>query len=77
MRLLTRHSASEGLTARQGGTLATICTVLAVEIAVATELLLRWLTGQPWPATSVVLACIAVIEVRQTLRRWIWGADTV
>ena len=62
------------MTAGQYAVLATSCVVLAVEIAVATELLLRQITGQHWPATSVVLAGIVVLEERQTLRRWIWGS---
>lgn len=74
MRSQAEHSASGRLTARQSGALATLCAVLAIEIAVATELLLRRITGQPWPATSVVLAAIAVLEARQTLRQWIWGS---
>lgn len=63
----------DGLTKGQWNTLATICTVLLIEISVGMRLLLRQITGQTWEVTSLALAFIVVFAVHQPLERWIWG----
>jgi DMSO/TMAO reductase YedYZ heme-binding membrane subunit len=71
--LSTAGGPAQAKSRRRRYILGSICLVLMTELAVASRLVLRRVTGEDWTATCLILPFLLVCLIYGDLERWIWG----